>query len=100
MWCIADWKSRRTQETKDRTEGETNLKGTFVNGMTAMKTTIRIERGFGYPLCKRMLLVISSRVPSPNINTPTIAMVTSSRKVYVYVCLSARVYLTGCRISR
>lgn len=48
-------------------------------GMIAMNIIIQIDRNCGYSLVTNMLLVISSRTPSPNIIQPIIAIEQSSK---------------------
>jgi hypothetical protein len=55
-----------------------------VTGIMAMNTTIQIERALGYPLCSKILDVISSLTEFPNINQPNTAM-ERSNKNYVDV---------------
>lgn len=45
----------------------------------AMKMTRRMFSTLGYPVVSRIFAVISSRTPSPNINSPTIATEASTK---------------------
>lgn len=55
------------------------FKGVLVSGIIAMNATIATDNPFGYPSSARILLVISSAAPSPNMRIPVIASVMSTR---------------------
>jgi hypothetical protein len=69
--------------------------GIFVNGMMAMQMAMKTLIPSGKPAVRKMLLVISSLTPLPNIRIPAHAMPTSSMYVKMYVTLTALRYLYG-----
>ena len=57
----------------------THFRGTLVMGMMAMNIIMQIDRDRGYSSVINMLLVISSRMPSPNMIQPITAIEQSSK---------------------
>lgn len=53
--------------------------GVLVSGIIAMKQTIAIDSPCGYPSSLKILTVISSATPSPNIRIPVIARAISRK---------------------